>query len=113
MKLPKRPFHTIALDLVGLFQLGSKGMNVLICMCLTNYPIAIPLYSKTAETVVQANVQCGYATFSESLTLITDNGKEFKNETLQKIASKLGIQTIFQVLVTQNPLPFEKNSIPF
>ena len=31
-----------------------------------------------------------YATFGGSLTMITDNGKEFKNDLCKKVAEELG-----------------------
>ena len=55
-------------------------------MCLlTNHPKAKPILSKTAETVVQVYLWQVYPTFGGSLTLITDNGKELKNELFRKI----------------------------
>ena len=51
IKLPKRSFGFIALDLIGSFHPSSKeNTYVLTCMCLlTNYPIRIPIPDKTAE----------------------------------------------------------------
>ena len=46
---------------------------------LRNFPTAIPIPYITAETVVQAFLQNGHATFGDSLTLITDNVKDLKN----------------------------------
>ena len=43
---------------------------------LTNYPIAIAIPNKTAETVVQDYLQYAHAIFVGSLTLMTDNGKD-------------------------------------
>ena len=79
----RRPFDSISCDLVGpLHPPGLKGnSHISTCMCLlTNYPIAIPLQNTQAETIVQAYLQNIYTTFDRSLIMITDNGKEFKND---------------------------------
>ena len=47
-----------------------------------------------------------YATFSGSLTIITNNGKEFKNELFQKAANKLDIKHQFS-----NPHLSQSNGI--
>ena len=59
-----------------------------------NYPIAIPFPEKTAEMDIQA-YPAHYATFGGSLTLVTDNWKEFKKEFFQKVESELGIKHQF------------------
>ena len=60
-------------------------------MCLlTNYPTAIPIPNKQAEIIVQAYFQNIYTNFGGSLTMITDNGKEFNNDLFKKVADKLG-----------------------
>ena len=65
-------------------------------MCLlTNVPIAVPIPNETAETVVQAYLQDVYTTFAVSLTLITNNEKEFKNDFFLKVGNKLGIKHQF------------------
>ena len=47
------------------------------------------------ETVIQAYLKHVYATFSSSLTVITDNSKEFKNDLLKELAEELGIKLQF------------------
>ena len=65
-----------------------------------------PNSAKTDVTVVNIYLQYIYATFGEFLTLITDNGKEFKKELFQKVASELSTNTNFQVLTAHNPMTF-------
>ena len=65
-------------------------------MCLlTNYPIAIPIPNKQVETIVHAYLQNKYTTIGSSLTMITDNGNEFKNDLFEKGADELGIKHQF------------------
>ena len=73
---PSWPFHPPS----------SKGnSHILLWMCfLTNYPIAIPIPDKHTETVIQEYLKHVYATFGGSQTMITDNGKEFKNDLFKR-----------------------------
>ena len=94
----KRPFDSIASKLVGPFYLPSSKGNSYIITCmylLTNYPIAIPIPNKQAERVMQTYLQNIYTSFGRSLTMTTDNGKEFKNDLFKKVADKLGIKHHF------------------
>ena len=59
--------------------LGNTGM----CL-LTNISLAILIPNKSAERVIQAYLQHLYVSFGDSLTLITDDGRELKNELLLK-----------------------------
>ena len=88
MKLPKDHLFQKACDLTGPSQPSSKGnTHVLVCTCLlTNYPIAIAIPHKIAETIIQPYLQNMYASFGGSFTLITNNGNEFKNKLFQNIA---------------------------
>ena len=73
MKLPHRQFDTIACNSIGPFTPSSfKGKSyILTCMCLlTNFPFAIPIPIKLAETIIKAYLQHIHAIFSNSLTLI-------------------------------------------
>ena len=94
----KRPFDSIVSDLVGPLHLHSSKANsyILTCMCLlTNCPIAIPIPNKQMVKIIQAFLQNIYTTFGRSLTMIADNGKEFKNDLSKKVADELGIKHHF------------------
>ena len=62
--------------------------------------------NKTDKTVIQGYLQKVYATFSDSLTLITDIGKDLKNKLFQEVAKELG--TKHQFLTPDHP---QSNSI--
>ena len=94
----RRPFNSIACDLVGPFHPSSSKGNsyILTCICLlTNYPIAIHIPNKQAKTDIQAWPQNVYATFGGSLIMITDNGKEFKNDLFKKVTEEWGLKHQF------------------
>ena len=66
------------------------------CACLlASFLIATPIPGKIAETAVQVYLPYVNATFGSSLTLIADNGKEFKNELIQEVEEELGIKYQF------------------
>ena len=75
IKAPYRQFDTIAFDLIGqLTTQTQRQLLLLICQwLLTNFPIAIPLPDKLAETVIQAYLHHIYATFGVPFILVTEN----------------------------------------
>ena len=95
MKCPKRLFDSIACDSISPFRPSSKGNTyVLTCMCLLmNYPIAVSILNNMAKLL--SKPEHVYATIGCSLTLITGNGKEPKNELFQKLGKELGIKHQF------------------
>ena len=85
MILFKRPFSSITCAPMGLFHLWPKvNSYVQTCICLlTNFPIAIPMPDKLAETFFQAYLQHVYATVGGFLPIF------------QKVAEELGIRHQF------------------
>ena len=99
MKPSKKPFRFHSMQPCwSLSPLSSKGNScILTYMCLlTIYPIAIPMHDKSSETVIQAYLKHVYATVRCSLMMITNNGKQFKNELFQRVAEELNIKQIFK-----------------
>ena len=88
MKPPKGPFNSMVCDQIVPFQPSSKGNTYTLLHLLTNYPIAIPIPYKTDEVVAHTCLQHVYATVGGSLNIITDSGKELKNDLFQKVASE-------------------------
>ena len=53
---------------------------------LSAYVFCVPLYTKTAQEVIQANIDNIYAKFGGSFRILSDNGTEFKNKLFEQIA---------------------------
>ena len=70
---------------------GYKYALTVICM-LSGYVFCVPLYTKTAEEVIQAYIDNVYAKFSGSFKILSDNGTEFKNKLFEQIAKELGVK---------------------
>ena len=93
----KRPPNSIACNLVGPFQ--PKGLmathNTNMHMPSQQLPysnihtllICINSYASISKTYI--------CTFRGPLTMVTDNGKEFKNDLVQKVAKELDIKHKF------------------
>ena len=77
------------MDLIGeLHPSSSKGYKytlTVICM-LSGYVFCVPLYTKTAQEVIQANIDNIYAKFGGSFKILPDNSTEFKNKLFEQIA---------------------------
>ena len=61
----------------------------------------VPLMTKTAEEVIQANIDHVYSKFGGSLKILSDNGTEFKNKIFEQVAKELGVE--YKLLYS--PLP--------
>ena len=89
------PMEFISMDLIGELQPpSSKGYKyalTVICM-LSGYVFCVPLFTKTAEEVIQAYIDNVYARFGGSLKILSDNGTEFKKKLFEQIAKELGVK---------------------
>ena len=92
-----RPMDFIAMDLIGEFHPPSSQGNRYaltgICM-LTGFTWCIPLKSKKASEVSRAYLQHVYSILGGSMTILTDNGTEFKNEVFKEMLQKLGTEKL-------------------
>ena len=83
----------LLLELIGTFHLSSKEIYMYSYACdFSQITLLQYLNPKNSETVVQAYLPHVYATLVGSLTIITDNRKELRNELFEKVASELGIK---------------------
>ena len=84
----------ISMDLIGEFPQSQKGncyALTVICM-LTGYTFCIPIPDKSASQVVKAYIDNVYRKYGGSLKILSDNGKEFKNQLFLKVATELGVE---------------------
>ena len=89
------PMQFISMDLIGDFHSPTSRKHryalMVICM-LTGYVICVPLKTKTAEEVIQANIDNVYNKIGGSLKMLSDNGTEFKNKMFEQVAEELGLE---------------------
>ena len=89
------PMKFISMDIIGEFDppssKGNKYALTVICMH-TGYTFCIPIPDKTAGAIVKAYINHVYCWFGGSHKILTDNGKEFKNILLNKVAEEIGVE---------------------
>ena len=100
---PEGPMQLICMDLVGpITPTSSRGNRF--CMTvidmLTGYTIAVPIPDKSAETICKAYVNNVYSIFGGSTRMLTDNGTEFRNNTMDEVCKKLGIKRVYSPVYT-------------
>lgn len=86
-------FERIGIDLIFGLPLTNEGFHgiCVITEYLTRFPWAKPIKSKTAEEI--ATVLLEYiATFGPPGELLSDQGREFLNETVEKLITGLGVE---------------------
>jgi len=93
-----RPMSVLHADLVGPIPVGSNGKGqygfqyiLSVIDSATHYLWLIPLRNKTAETVANALYEDVIARTSVSSAVLTDLGKEFTAEILDRLYVRLGI----------------------
>ena len=93
---PKHPWSNIMIDLLGPYSQTVKGHKyILVAICqLTGFTVLKTLTNKTAiETTEKLNEI--FNQFGLPLGISSDNGKEFKNETMETYLKKLKISQNF------------------
>ena len=97
LDIPKIPFYTICLDMIGRLLTTLKGnCYALTCMdLLTSYLITVPMKSKSADEVTMAYLKRVLPTSSCSIYILQDNGTEFRNRQLMDTFKCLGIKPIY------------------
>ena len=89
-----RPFERVHVDLIGPLDVTHEGNRYILTIidALTRYVITVPLPNKSAETVASALVNHAFLIHGPPISLFSDQGKEFVNETLKEICSYLKIK---------------------
>jgi transposase InsO family protein len=82
-----------AFDFVGPLPKTKKGRQYLLtAMDLgTDYPLAEPLASRSAESVINLNRHI-VSTFGKPRAILTDNGEEFRSYAYENFLQRLGIE---------------------
>ena len=95
--VPKMPMTMLARNTVGHLPITSNDSRwVLMAICLqTSYVLAVPMKTHLAENVVQAYLSGILTHKGQSVTILSDNGTEFKNKMLNKVCHQLGIKRLF------------------
>ena len=83
-EIPHQPFSKVGIDLIVELDISHKGnKNILVIIDhLSGFPIAIPIPNKEASTVVEAFYEHVILEFGCPNIILSDNGKEFANDTL-------------------------------
>ena len=97
MEIPNRPFDKIAIDLITECETSTSGnMHILtIIDHLTGLPEVFPIPDKSADTIVLTFNNTHLPVHMYPRYILSDNGTEFKNNLIDQVLQKLGIERIF------------------
>ena len=92
-----RLFNGICLDCVGPLEGTSRGSKwILTCIDLhSSYLIATPMKSKSADYVIHAYIESVLPRIGPSKFILTDNGTEFKKDTMREVLHRLNTEHKF------------------
>ena len=93
-EIPDQPFAKVGIDLIVDLDVSHSGnKNILVVVDhLTGFPIAVPLKNKEASTVVDAFYDKVILEHTAPHIILSDNGKEFVNETLTLLCDTFNIE---------------------
>ena len=93
---PNAPFDCIGIDLLQLTpsRQGSRYLLVTVDH-FSRYTVLSPLANKTAEAVAHALITQVFLKFGPPRTILSDNGREFKNELLSEICRQFNVKQAF------------------
>ena len=96
-EIPDQPFAKVGIDLIVDLDVSHSGnKNILVVVDhLTGFPIAVPIPNKEASTVVEAFYEKVILEHSAPHIVLSDNGKEFANETMALLCEKFNIEHHF------------------
>ena len=97
LPIPNKPFDGICLDCVGLLERSKQGFKwILTCIDLhSSFLIAVPMKLKSADDVIHAYVETILPQIGLSRFILTDNGTEFKNDTMSNVLNRLNTEYKF------------------
>ena len=97
LPIPKKPFDGICLDCVGPLERSKRNFKwILTCIDLhSSFMIAIAMKSKSADDIIHAYVETILPQIGPSRFILTDNGTEFKNDTMDKVLNRLNTEHKF------------------
>ena len=86
-EIPMRPFTKVSMDLIVELPVSHHGNKNILAMVdhLTSWPIAKAIPDKEASTVADAILEKLILEHGAPDILLSDNGKEFTNDTLAYI----------------------------
>ena len=86
--IPDRKFHTVAIDLIGPLPLTQEGHKYILTAIdyTTRYTLVTPIRSKEATVVAGAIWDSVVAHWGCPAVLISDQGTEFRNKVLRRMA---------------------------
>ena len=92
---PER-LRNVHIDLIGPLEESNGCRYIMTCRDRgTGYLMTIPLENKTSFLVVTTFCQMWIGVFGIPEVIITDNGKEFKNSSFDKLCDRLGMKHHF------------------
>ena len=100
LPIPNKPFDGICLDCVGPLERSKRNFKwILTCIDLhSSFMIAVPMKLKSADDVIHAYVEIILPQIGPSRFILTDNGTEFKNDTMSKVLNRLNTKHKFTMV---------------
>ena len=100
LPIPDKPFDGICLDCVGPLERSKRGFKwILTCVDLhSSFLLAMPMKLNSADDVIHAYVETILPQIGPYRCILTDNGTEFKNDTMNSVLIRLNTEHKFTMV---------------
>lgn len=91
------PFHTISIDIADMGSITRSGHRYIMGVIdnFSRYPMLIPLKDLSSASVATALFKHWIAVFGIPERILSDNGRSFRSDVVQRLCTLLGISKIF------------------
>ena len=99
--IPDCPFDKIAIDLIMVLNVFSSGNQHILTIIdhLTGWPEGFPISIKKVDTIFHVFINNYLPVHMCTMYILSDNGTGFKNQVMDNILQKLGIDCTFSAPV--------------
>ena len=100
LPIPNKPFDGICLDCVGPLERSKRGSKwILTGIDLhSSFLLAVPMKWKSADDVIHTYIETILPQIGPSRFILTDNGMEFKNDTMSSVLTRLNTDHKFTTI---------------
>ena len=90
------PWDRIHVDLTGRHPRSRRGNQYILTVvdAFTKFALGIPIRDKTAHSVARSLTEQVFAVYRTPLTIVSDLGREFENQTMSEICRLMDIQKL-------------------
>lgn len=107
-----KPWKYISIDLIGPLPRSTKGFSYILVVLdvFSKFPVCFPLRKATASHVVRCLEDGVFLTYGVPLTVLSDNGVQFRSKEYQKLLKSYNVKSKFTPFYHAQANPTERTN---